>query len=54
VVSVLVTGPKGRGFKPGRGDGILRAIQIRSTPSFGWEVKRRSHVVRFYGVLKIR
>jgi hypothetical protein len=39
VVSVLATGPKGRGFKPGRGDGFLRAIKIRSTPSFGWEVK---------------
>jgi hypothetical protein len=39
VGSVLVTGPKGRGFKSGRGDGFLRAIKIRSTPSFGWEVK---------------
>jgi hypothetical protein len=39
VVSVLATGPKGRGFKPGRGDGFLRAIKICSTPSFGWEVK---------------
>jgi hypothetical protein len=39
VVSVLVTGPKDRGFKPGRGDGFVRAIKICSTPSFGWEVK---------------
>jgi hypothetical protein len=39
VVSVLATGPKGRGLKPGRGDVFLMAIQIRSTPSFGWEVK---------------
>jgi hypothetical protein len=39
VVSVLATGPKDRGFKPGRSDGFLRAIKIRSTPSFGWEVK---------------
>jgi hypothetical protein len=39
VVSVLATGPKGCGFKPGRGDGFLRAIKIRSTPSFGSEVK---------------
>jgi hypothetical protein len=39
VISVLATGPKGRGFKPGRGDGFLRAIKIRSTPSFGWEVE---------------
>jgi hypothetical protein len=39
VVSVLVTGSKGRGFAAGRGDGFLRAIKIRSTTSFGWEVK---------------
>jgi hypothetical protein len=25
--------------EPGRGDGLLRAIKIRSTPSFEWEVK---------------
>jgi hypothetical protein len=34
VVSVLA------GFVPGQGDGFLRAIKIRSTPSFGWEIKR--------------
>jgi hypothetical protein len=39
LVSVAATCPKVRGFKPGQGDGILRAIKIRSTPSFGWEVK---------------
>jgi hypothetical protein len=39
VVSFLVTGPKGRAFEPGQGDGFLRAIKIRSTPSFGREVK---------------
>jgi hypothetical protein len=39
VVSVLATGPYGRWLKPGRGDGFLRAIKIRSTPSFGWSVK---------------
>jgi hypothetical protein len=39
VVSLLATGLKGRGFKPGRGDRFLRAIKIRNTPSFGWEVK---------------
>jgi hypothetical protein len=39
VVSVLSTGPKGRGFKPGRDDGFLRAIKNRITPSFGGEVK---------------
>jgi hypothetical protein len=36
VVSVHSTGAKGRGFKPGRGDGFLRAIKICSTlPSVG-------------------
>jgi hypothetical protein len=39
VVSVLATGSKGRGFKLGQGDRVLMAIIIRSTPSFGWEVK---------------
>jgi hypothetical protein len=39
VVSVLAAGPKGRVLKPGRGDIFLRATKIRSTPSFGWEVK---------------
>jgi hypothetical protein len=39
VVSVLATGPKSRGFKPGLVDRFSRAIKIRSTPSFGWEAK---------------
>jgi hypothetical protein len=39
VVSVLATGHKGRGLKPGRGDGFLRTINIRSTLSFRWKVK---------------
>jgi hypothetical protein len=38
-VVCLTTGPNGHGFKPSRGDGFLMAINIRSTPSFGWEVK---------------
>jgi hypothetical protein len=38
VASVLATKPKRRGFKAGRGVGILVAI-IRSAPSIGWEVK---------------
>jgi hypothetical protein len=51
VVSVLVTGPKGRGFEPGKDDGFLRAIKIHSTPSFRWEVKPgRFHVIRYYGM----
>jgi hypothetical protein len=39
VVSVLATEHNCRGLKPGRGDGFLRAIKIRSTPLFGLEVK---------------
>jgi hypothetical protein len=39
VVSMLATVHKGRAFKHGRGEGLLMAIKIRSTPSFGWEVK---------------
>jgi hypothetical protein len=39
VVNVLATGLKGRGFKPRLGDGFLKVIKIRSTRSFGWEVK---------------
>jgi hypothetical protein len=38
MVSMLATGPKVRGFKPGRGDGFLWTIKIRCTPSFGGEV----------------
>jgi hypothetical protein len=39
MVSVLATRPKVRGIKPGRDDGFLRAIKIRSTLSFGEKVK---------------
>jgi hypothetical protein len=35
MATVLDTGPKSRGFKAM----VLRAIKIRSTPSFGREVK---------------
>jgi hypothetical protein len=37
LVSVLATGPRGRGFEPDHG--FLRAIKIRSTPPFGWELR---------------
>jgi hypothetical protein len=47
VVSVLATGPRGCGLKPGWGDGFLKAIKICSKLSYGWEVK--SHV-SFYGM----
>jgi hypothetical protein len=39
MVSVLAIEPKVRGFKPGRGDGFFRAIEIRSTSCLGGEVK---------------
>jgi hypothetical protein len=39
VVMVLVIRTKVPGLKPGRDDGFLRAIKIRSTPSFVEEVK---------------
>jgi hypothetical protein len=51
VVSVLATGTKGCEFKPSQGDGFLRVIKIRSTPSSQMGSKvGRSHVVRFYGM----
>jgi hypothetical protein len=40
VVSMLAVGHKVRGFKPSWGRKILRAIKIRSTTSFGGEVKQ--------------
>jgi hypothetical protein len=50
VVSVLATRPKGCGFEPGQGDGLLRAIKIRRTPPFRMGSKAGGpHVVRFYG-----
>jgi hypothetical protein len=39
VVSVHTTGQKGRGFIPCRGDVFLIAINSRSKPSAGCEVK---------------
>jgi hypothetical protein len=51
VVSVLATGPKGRGFEPGQGDGFLSVIKIRSTPSSQMGSKaEKSHVIRLYGM----
>jgi hypothetical protein len=40
------------GSNPVKDDGFLRAIKIRSTTSFGGEVKPTAHVERFYGMLK--
>jgi hypothetical protein len=39
MVYVLATGPKVGGSNPTEGDGFKREITIRSTPSFGREVK---------------
>jgi hypothetical protein len=39
MVSVFAFRPKVRRFKPGRGNGLLRATKFRSTPSFGGEEK---------------
>jgi hypothetical protein len=39
MVSVLAIGPKVCGFKPGQGDGFLKATKLHSTPSFGGEVE---------------
>jgi hypothetical protein len=54
VVSVLATGPKGRGFKPGQGGGFLRAIKSAELLPSDGKQSWRSHVVRLYGVLTIR
>jgi hypothetical protein len=53
VVSVLATGPSGCGFEPGKGDGFLKAIKIRSTPSSRMGSKAgKSHVVSSSGDVK--
>jgi hypothetical protein len=44
VANVLATGTKVCVFEPGQGDGFLRAIKIRSPPSFGWEVNLEGHM----------
>jgi hypothetical protein len=53
VIMVPAIVPKVRGFKPGRRRRILRAIKIRSTTSFGGEVKSPPHIVRLHGMLKM-
>jgi hypothetical protein len=51
VISVLVTGGKVREFEPGQGNGLLRAIKIRITPSSQMGSKAgKSHDVRFYSM----
>jgi hypothetical protein len=45
--------PRFAGLNPAEDDGFLWAIKIRRTISFGREVKASSHVVGFFGMLKI-
>jgi hypothetical protein len=47
VVSVLAIGPKGRGFKDDRDEGLSRMINIRSAPSFEREVKPEDNCRKF-------
>jgi hypothetical protein len=53
MISVLAIGPSVRGFRPGRGGGFLRAIKIRSTPSFGGEVKPEAPCHNIFRHVKI-
>jgi hypothetical protein len=58
VVIVLAIGPEVPGFKPERGPWIFKAINIRGTTSFEWEVMPsapcrkilRQHVKEPYGI----
>jgi hypothetical protein len=52
MVSVIVIEPKVRGLKYGRERLIFKGDKIRSTISFGGEVKPPVHVVRFCAMLK--
>jgi hypothetical protein len=54
MVSVLTFGSKVCGLKSGQGDGFVRELKIRSTPSFQMGSKIVGpHLVRCYGILKI-
>jgi hypothetical protein len=52
MVSVLATELKVYRFKPNRGNAFLRAIRIRSMPSFGGEIKPYAPCCKTYGMLK--
>jgi hypothetical protein len=49
----MALNPRFAGSNPADSDGFLTAIKIRSTTSFGGEVKPLPHVVIFYGILNI-
>jgi hypothetical protein len=53
VVIVLGIGPKVRGFEPGRGRWVYRAIKVCRTTSFREEVKPLAQCLRFYRYEKI-
>jgi hypothetical protein len=42
--------PRFAGLNPTEKTGLLRAIKISNTPSFGREVKSEAHAVIFYGM----
>jgi hypothetical protein len=52
VVACLSLDRSFAGSNPAEDDGIFNGDKICSTTSFGGEVNRRSHLVRFYGMLK--
>jgi hypothetical protein len=52
MVSVSATGHKVRGFKPCRGEGILRKVKIHSTPSFGEKVKPEAPRLKILSYIK--
>jgi hypothetical protein len=52
VVARLALDPRFASLNPAADDGLLRVIEIRSTTSFGGEVKPSVHVIRFYDMLK--
>jgi hypothetical protein len=54
VVACLSLDRSFAGSNPAEDDGIFKGDKICSTTSFGGEVNRRSHLVRFYGMLKNR
>jgi hypothetical protein len=52
MASVLAIGPKVCGFKPGRVDRFVRAIEICSAPSFGGVGNLPAPFRNFYGIKK--
>jgi hypothetical protein len=53
VIVRLPLDPRFTDSNPAEGGGFLKAIKIRSTLSFGGEVKPSAHVARLYSMLQI-